>query len=173
MRLRARYAVAPLAVALILTGCARPGTAATVDGHRITDAEVASLTNDLATLEGEATSQTALGNLINAHAVLETVEEHGLGVSEQQGVELLDAVAAQGGVEPWDYSDVLVLVARYSLAADALRGDPAAMDDAVTRLKGLDVSLNPRFGTWSGETGVVEPVWPWLTTPQAEGAGQG
>lgn len=171
MRLRARYAVAPLAAALILTGCARPGTAAIIDGERITEAQVATLTSELQRLQGSGTTQGAIANLISAGPVLDVATESGLGVSEQQGRELLDQIAAQSGTETWDYSDELVRVAQSNIALRSIQADGMLYGEANVRVQALDITINPRFGSWSGETGLVDPVWPWIIGSEAPGLG--
>lgn len=169
MRFRARYAVVPVIAALALTACARPGTAAMVDGHRITDAAVAGLTLDLTELNGSPSSaDVALSSLIIADPILEVTSEAGLGVSDAEGAELLDGILASSGRESWDYSTQLITVARVTLAMDKLNGSPDGYEIAAAAAEAIaaqDVTVNPRYGEWN-PAGAVEPAaLPWLVTP--------
>ncbi|WP_284249136.1 hypothetical protein [Litorihabitans aurantiacus] len=167
---RARHAVVivpALAAALVLTGCGRPGTAATVDGERITEGQVGALVADLERLASTAQAGApvdpaqALSTLVQAPTILDVVAEFGATASDQEAVALLDSVVSQGGLEPWDYSAEIRQVAQLQLASPALQADEAASLEVGRRLAALDVDLNPRFGTW--QDGQIAPTqWPWL-----------
>lgn len=162
MRARHAVAVVPLAAALLLAGCSgRPGTAATVDGTRITDGQVASLLSDLAIINGSdtATPRQAVQSLIIAPTVLDVAADAGMGVSRQQGIDLLDDAAAQIGADPWDYSDELVEIAQMAVATNQL--DTDANTEVQARVEDLDVRVNPRFGSWDS-SGVTATTWPWI-----------
>lgn len=168
VRLRSRYLALPLLAGVLLTGCARPGTAATVGGERITEESVSVLAADLATLQGTpAPPADALQSLIMSEPVLEAAAQVGAGVSRQQGVELLDTIAQQSGSTPWEYSDELVLVARMSVAAqNADEEFNAGVQEALT---GLEVEVSPRYGTWDPTTFALQAqAWPWIVS--ADGA---
>lgn len=169
----ARLAVVPLAAALLLTGCGRPGTAATVDGERITDAQLATLVDDLERLTasspdaGPVAPSIALATFVQGPTIEEVGAEAGAAASDMQAVELLDGAAEGSSLEPWDYSPELVQFARIALTRQALQADTAASAEVGRRLAELDVELNPRFGTW--DAGQVTPAsWPWLITPGAD-----
>ncbi|TGO04192.1 hypothetical protein [Serinibacter arcticus] len=169
----ARLAVVPLAVALLLSGCGRPGTAATVDGERITDAQLATLVEDLERLTASTPDaapvapSVALATFVQGPTIEEVGAEAGAAASDHQAIELLDGAAAQSSLEPWEYSPELVQFARIALTRQALQADAAASTEVGDRLAALDVELNPRFGTW--DAGQVTPAaWPWLITPGSD-----
>lgn len=168
-----RLAVVPLALALLLGGCGRPGTAAVVDGERITDAQLATLVADLERLTAPTPDAApvapsiALATFVQGPTIEEVGAEAGVATSDQQAIDLLDGAAAQSSIETWDYSPELVQFARLALTRQALQADPEASTEVGDRLAALDVELNPRFGTW--DAGQVTPtVWPWLITPGAD-----
>lgn len=172
MRTRLRYAVVPVAAALLLAGCGRPGTAATVDGRRITDAQVAAMVADLTKLNGSpATPQSAINSMVVSHAVLELATEAGVGVSEQQGRDLLDATVTQAGGTPWDYSEEILLAAQMEVAVQ--KADTELSDQIGDAVAALDVTVNPRFGTWDPTAGVQDPSWPWLISGDADAEAAG
>lgn len=165
MRRRAALAALPLAAALFLTGCGRPGTAAMVDGVRITDSQVGVVTSELTTLQATNTPQAALTNLVVAEGFLPTLEATGSGASEQDGIAWLDTVAAQVGAEPWDYSPELVLIARFQVASGKItEAGVAAMQE---RMETFDPTINPRFGEWDLSAGVTRVGFPWITSSSA------
>lgn len=188
MRTRARYAVAryaaiPLAAALLLTGCGRPGTAVTIDGERLTDAELATLVEQFSALTGNAlTPGQLIGGVVQSKATLAAVQNNGGGASVEEAVAVLDRVAEGNSAEAIDYSDEMILIARSQIAGAALEAsDPKAAsqaaEDVAAALQEMDVEINPRFGTWDpegvvNESGtldrVLAPVNPFLLAP-AEG----
>ena len=167
MRTSARLAVVPLAAVLLLAGCGRPGTAATVDGHRITDASLATLVDELSRLTTSATTaQSVLPDMIIAPTVDRVAAEYGAAVTDQQAIQVLDNSAAQLQVEPWDYSPEMIAYGRQFLETQVLKDDPEAAAEIGQGIKDLDVEVNPRFGTW--DAGILAPTqWPWLIAPAA------
>ena len=185
MRTRARYAVAryaaiPLAAALLLTGCGRPGTAVTIDGERLTDAELATLVEQFSALTGNAlTPGQLIGGVVQSKATLAAVQNNGGGASVEEAVAVLDRVAEGNSAEAIDYSDEMILIARSQIAGAALEAsDPKAAsqaaEDVAAALQEMDVEINPRFGTWDpegvvNESGtldrVLAPVNPFLLSP--------
>lgn len=163
----ARLAIVPLAAALLLTGCGRPGTAATVDGERITDAQVTRLVDDLSKLTTSAvTPSNALSTMVVSPTILDVAESAGVGVSTAQALELLDTSAAQLQVEPWDYSPELIEYARVGLVSQTLQASPETAGAVSEQLTELDVDVNPRFGSW--DAGTLSPAsWPWLISAES------
>ena len=173
MRRSARLAVVPLAAALLLTGCGRPGTAATVDGERITDAQVATLVDELSRLTSStSTPGTILPQMIVTPTVLRLAAEAGVATTDQEAIAVLDEGAAQKQVEPWDYSDELVDHVRQLLAAQVLMNDTEAGTALREEVAALDVEVNPRFGTWRDDA-LAPPAWPWLIVGGGESDGSG
>lgn len=170
MRRIATTALVIAATATLAAGCARPGTAAMVDGERITDEQVATLSADMERLQGVApASSEIMSSLITVGPVLEVAEEAGIGVTDQQGIELLDSVVTSGGGEPWDYSDELIDIARLSYISQSL--DAETNELINQRLLDIEADVNPRYGSWDPSLGVVPTTWPWLETAEASLAG--
>lgn len=169
MRIRSRYIALSIAAGVLLTGCARPGTAATVNGERITEDSVSVLAADMTELQGSETPpSSALQSLIISGPVLEVASETGNGVSPQQGVELLDGIVAQSGAQPWDYSDELVLVAQMSVAVQST--DEEFTTAIQTALEEAEVEVSPRYGAWDAAEGVQGAVWPWIVSSSSSAA---
>lgn len=162
MRLRARFIAVPVLALAVLTGCARPGTAAVVDGtYRVSDDQVATFSEDLGRLQGTpVTAQDSLRSLVLAEPVLDLAKAEGIGVTEQQGIELLDSIVEQGGGEPWEYSTELVDVARMSVAGQQMDDELNAQVNEL--ILNLAVEVNPRYGTWDPAIGITPTEWPWL-----------
>ncbi|PWD51982.1 hypothetical protein C8046_16360 [Serinibacter arcticus] len=171
MRRSARLAVVPLAAALLLTGCGRPGTAATVDGQRVTEAQVATLVDELSQLStGTVAPAGALNSMIAAPTVLRVAAEDGYAFSHAQAVQLLDDSAAELQLGEWDYSEQIVTFVRQSIVIQQLQQDPAAedtLDEMLAEIADLDVEVNPRFGAWEAGAVVAQP-WPWMIPTAAE-----
>lgn len=169
MRLRlrsaARLAVVPLAAALVLGACARPGTAATVNGVRITDADVSDVVSDFSQLGLRTDALGALSSMLSATVVLDAASDAGIGVSAEQGVELLDQVAERNGVPTFEYSDAMVDIAR-SAQLENLE-DQDGRDAIAGAWETADVTVNPRFGEFDPMTGLVPTPWPWLVSGTA------
>lgn len=162
MRLRLRHAVVPLALALALTACGRPGTAATVDGVRITDAQLAETSADLAALGLPAETEQTLASLIVAGPVLRTAAELGVGASEEQGTQLLDSFAVRNQVEPFEYSRGAIDIARANvIALEATPQEAVAIQEAALN---MEATVNPRFGSFTAGQGMTAPQWSWLVS---------
>lgn len=164
MRLRlrsaARLAVVPLAAALVLGACARPGTVATVNGARISDTELAQAVSEFQRLGLEADPRNTLNVLISVGPLLDVAGELGLGVSAAEGAGALDQVAVSNGVEPFEYSDTLVNIAR-TLYLNQVT-DPAAQQTIAEALVSAEVTVNPRFGTFGADGRLTPTQWEWL-----------
>lgn len=153
---------------LLLAGCAgQPGTAATVDGRQISQAQLEQTVADLAPILGDIAPSSVLQALIQAPVAIEAASEHGVGVSDDDGRALLATVAENAGVAaPATWSDGALQIARSDLSLEALSELPNA-DDVTAELNatvaGQDIVLNPRYGQVDPATGTVVPItWDWL-----------
>lgn len=151
-----------------LTGCtAQPGAAAVVDGRVITSAELAGTIDDLGVLTGGAAPADVLQALIIAPDVVQAAADNGVGVSEDEGIQLLNDVAANNGLEAREeWSDGSILIAELQLADNAIYTLPDAQEIAAQineTISAREVEVNPRFGTFDPETrAVVALDRPWI-----------
>ncbi len=175
VRRRARRGVRLVAAAVtavaVLAGCAgQPGAAAVVDGRSISTAELATAYEQLAPIFAGAGAQDVLGVLITEPFAAQVASDRGVGVNDEQALDLLRQVATQAlgeekGAE-LEFGPGAIAVGRYSLAASALR-DLSDADAAAAEYQDLvraaDIDVNPRFGSFDADTLAVAlpstPSW--------------
>ena len=168
-----RTAVRAIAAALIvavttLTGCtAQPGTAAVVDGRRITENELAVTLEQLAPLVGDPSPGALLAALIAAPDMAAAASANGVGVSQEDALALLDCASEAGGLEPRDdWSAGSIAVAQIQLASNALATLPDAAEiaaEANATIAARDVQINPRYGSYDAASGTVVAIErPWI-----------
>lgn len=166
--------VAGLALAGLLAGCSgSPGTAAVVDGHAIRTSEVTAVVDELSPAYQGVTTQAFLGALIIEPTLVQMAADAGLAVSDEEGIARLKSDFQNVGAQaPDEFSAGSIAIGRYQ--AVAVKFSDAANADKVTqvreqlgsRIEALDVSVNPRFGTFDAASGGVKlPSAPaWMTT---------
>lgn len=173
---KARPMLALAAAGLVLAGCAaRPGTAATVDGHRITDADVAAATTEYQEFSGqEVEASVVLNTLIQAEVMQPLAKENGFGVSHAEVEEFLTQQAVMlGNAElPESSSPAFLDLGRFLLQLNEIQAD-ADGEEILTefgqRLGTAEISASPRYGTVSDD-GVVQPTTPdWIVQPDQAG----
>ena len=104
------------------------------------------------------TSSEAISTLVPMRILLQVAEEHGVKVSDDEVADWLD----QSGVEASNGARVIARVflldiAMYTLPEEQIQ---ALVDDFSATLEGLDVRVNPRFGTFDPEQfSIVPPTW--------------
>lgn len=172
---RTSRTLAALAVGgLLLTGCSQaPNTAALVNGERITETELTSATtmfNDL--LPDGMPMASVLDSLVRAELILGIADDFGVEVSDQEVQNLVDAVAAQNGVEPpGELSESGRDAIRYVIAVDALSLHPEAaaiQESFAEAFETGEIYVNPRYGEYD-EMGYLNPVAPqWLLSSTSE-----
>ncbi|GEL45818.1 hypothetical protein CHO01_09340 [Cellulomonas hominis] len=165
-----------VALAGSLAACSggQPGAAAVVDGRVIRTTDVDRATRELSGVFPGLTSSAVVTVLLVEPLISAHASDAGIGVSDEQAVEALQAQAEQQGVElAGDLSGASVSVARYALESSALQQSDQGADiqQAVSEdLAAADVTVNPRFGT-VGEGNVPGPTsYPWLVTAATEGS---
>lgn len=172
-RLLAPLAGLALASALI-AGCApAPGAAATVGSDVISESTVATVVAELGPfLSQPLTPSAAIAELVAAPVVLDVAAGAGFGASEDDASATLEALAEQAGMEPTEFSEDTLLVARSVLARSAMQSAPDAADlfgDVDTQVAELDVTVSPRYGEWDGRA-VVAVVPDWIVQPAPDEA---
>lgn len=164
-------AAVAVAAAMLLTGCARQsGTAATVDGHRITVDEVQQGTADLLPYYSTIDQRAVLILLVEAPTVLAVAEDAGVGVSADDArAELEKAATAAGAKKAPTFGHAAVEAMRFSLAQAAIQKATNASDlagEVTTRLAAVSLDVNPRYGTIDLAAGTTTDIsYPWLVTP--------
>lgn len=168
---RVAAVVPALAVAAaLLTGCgpAQAGSAAVVDGRRITEGDVQTATQQIKTLPWQADppgQSTVLDWMIVAPYVIETASKYNAGISEQQVRDTLAKTAP-------DPSDAAVIALRGYLAIQQIvrLEEPVgkqARDEVSKRILSVPLRVNPRFGVFDPKTIALTPETPnWLVEPK-------
>ncbi len=168
-----------VAAVALLAGCSgQPGAAAVVDGRTISTAELARAAEELKPIFNGAGTNDVLGVLINEPFATEVAAERGVGVSDQQALDLLRSVTEQAlgeeAAADAEFGEGALAVARYSLAVTGLRDVPDAQDAMLEyqeKISAADVEVNPRFGDYTPETGVTAPTAPsWIVPEGGRGA---
>ena len=111
--------------------------------------------------------------LVQEPTVVELAEEKGVGVSDEDAQALLDQVVAAEGRRR--HRDVHGAVAGGRPLLDRVQQprrtspDAAAIGDEIdTRLRDLDIEVNPRFGSLEDGNQIAAPApLPWIVAPQA------
>lgn len=167
-RTRVRAAGVLAALTVGLTGCVgQPGAAAVVDGTAIPTSDVeAALTELLPWFQG-VTTTNVLSVLIQEPTVVDLAEEKGVGVSDEEAQALLDQVVKQKAPDATaTFTEPSLAVARYSIAYSNLEEVPDASEvgeEIDTRLRALDIEVNPRFASLEEGFQVGPPARPsWL-----------
>lgn len=180
-RHRALAVAGGLVAAGLLAACSgTPGAAAVVDDRVISTSDVQVASDELAALGQSFDVAAVISVLIQEPTVTAIATEHGVGVSDEEAIALLDQVAQSSptagtlaGAET-EFSDATIAIARYSLASGNLQetSDPEAVGEEVAeRLGELDVEVNPRFGTADENQNVTALTsWPWIVAPEADGS---
>lgn len=171
---RVRVMTAVAVAGLALAGCSgQPGAAAVVDGRTITTAELATTWEQLSPLFNGARAQDVLGVLITEPYATTLAADEGVGVNDDQALELLRTVAVQvlGEEEAatLEFGPGAIAVGRYSLATSALQDLPdpqAAVEQYRERVTGADIEVNPRYGAFTDQLAVEPPATPTWLVPE-------
>ncbi len=179
VRRRVAVVAAGLAVAAGLSACGgtlEPGSAAVVNGRRITVSDVQQATKDVQAAVGpdQAVQQRLmLYYLVVSPYLQRLASSKGQGVSEddarQQLLQRSVAHPSPAGVEV-----VRALVAQSLLAAPDGQPDPQVVQQMRDLLASSHISVNPRYGTLDEQTlTITAPQLNWLVAAPAEpGAAQ-
>jgi len=154
----ARTIIALVVGLLMLGGCAagNPGTAATVNGSVITDAQVAATATALAEFNQEANG--AGGYRLSSAGVL-IANELGRQVAAEKGVVVSDTdrqavIASQATLAAMAKIPALTSLIN-DFANYTLTRTKVGETDFAATVAGFDVVVNPRFGTWNQTLGTL------------------
>ncbi|GEL98112.1 hypothetical protein [Cellulomonas terrae] len=151
-----------------LAGCAgQPGAAAVVDGTAIPTSDVEAALSELLPWFQGVTTTNVLSVLVQEPTVVELAEEKGVGVSDEDARTLLDEVVKQKSPDATaTFTEPALAVARYSIAYSNLEdlANPSEIGEEIdTRLRALDIEVNPRFASLEDDFQIGAPVAPpWL-----------
>ncbi len=175
-RVTLALAIAGALVVTLAAGCttaARPGTAAVADGTSYSVSEVDDIARQLAPLTQDNSRLAAAGQVIPLLVIGDDVrrvtrELGGSVLSEQDVRDQLGPQLEQSGISVSDFDTAALEVLGTVVMAGALRGTPEG-DQAMTELlNGLDIEVNPRYGTatttGTGQFVIGPPDNPWLAT---------
>lgn len=148
---------AAASAALLLSGCGTANTAAIVDGHRITESGVLATVEQVNQLSSQPMSPGAVvSQLIIEPTVAEVLAERGVTISDASA---RSAAAAIGSPTPY-----LIDIVKLNLGIGQLTEDERV--EAIERIKDLDISVSPRFGTFDPERGVITAeTADWIAEP--------
>ncbi|WP_127129795.1 hypothetical protein [Georgenia sp. SYP-B2076] len=176
-RTRLTRALVVLAAAgVALSGCAaQPGTAAVVNGTRITENELDDATLEYVSLTGQKTEPVAvLSTLIAAEVLPKIAADHGVVYSDEQVIEMYKQQAGLlGTTAPKSYSPAFVDLGHYLFAALDLQSSPegpAVMEEFTKAMADADIDVNPRYG--QAVDGSIKPVaHDWIAPTETAGQG--
>ncbi len=156
-RVRGTIAAVALGGVLALTGCGTNDTAAIVDGTRISEADAATAAQQINKQfkpDTPLTTTDALGLLVIAPTIITAAEA----IGHPQSAE--SARSRMVNVE--NPSDATVELVRANTALQSF--DQSNTAGLLTRIRALNVTLNPRFGTFNpAKPGIVAANAPWIT----------
>lgn len=139
-------AAAVAAAALLLAGCGNANTAAVVEGNRITESGVLAAAEQANTVASQPMEpRQVLAQLIIQPTVLEVLAE--------RGVTVTDAAARSVLSEVGDPAPYLLDIVKLNLGINQLTEDERT--EAIARIQDLDVEVNPRYGTFDPESGLI------------------
>lgn len=148
---------AAASAALLLSGCGTANTAAVVDGHRISESGVLETLGQVNELSSQPMSAGAvLSQLIIGPTISDVLAERGVTVSEASA---RSAAAGIGSPTPY-----LLDVIKLNLGIGQLTEEERT--EAIERIKDLDISVSPRYGSFDAERGIVTAeVADWIAEP--------
>ncbi|MGO1562448.1 hypothetical protein CZ771_07365 [Actinomycetales bacterium JB111] len=169
MALKAHRAILPaLAAAALLAGCgSSPGTAAVIDGERMTEDEAQELTAELNAVFGqELTVADTIAIYAQTGPILDAAESLGVSASEAQVEDLLAQQAETNGYTPEDgqFLEDTVYVGRGQVVSQPVQQDPDALAQVGEAIGEMEIDLNPRYGTVESG-GFIPPQPDWLVEP--------
>lgn len=167
-----RSALVLAAVATVLAGCSgSPGTAAVVDGERLTDAEVAQAVEEYASVTGqEALPGAVVYTLVDGFILNDIASSYGLAYSDDEVVEYFTQLAESSGGElpEGGLSPTFVELGRTLLVNSSVSTDPDAQaiaTDFVAAREEADIEVNPRYGEVR-EGQIAPTTHEWLATAE-------
>lgn len=163
------------AAAVLLAGCQMPGTAAMVNGERISDRTVTEFVLDQNAMFPDGTlvgPKDGLIPLTFGKIAFPLARELGMDVSAEEALARVNERREYEGAEPVKLGDVsqgTIDVYRAAILAEKLQ-DPEIGVELATALQGAIeaavVEVNPRYGLQGTEGALFEPaVLPWIAAP--------
>lgn len=162
---RAAAVAVVLGLAAATAGCSvHPGAAAVVNGDQITTADLERVADELGPYLKDASPSAILTALLQSEAWLAVAASHDIEVTDDQGRDFLDQLASGSGSEPMTWGHESLVIARVQVASTELSSASEDLQgEFASAVADLDVTVNPRYGEYDPETGVVGAVdEPWI-----------
>lgn len=156
-----------------LAGCyPERGTVAELDGVAITEADLDRVSTELGPFLADASRGAVLTALVQSEAGVVLGERNDIEVSDDRAREFLDSLATNAEVEPSDWSEGSLTIARMQLLGGELSQlpDPEGTTAQFQEiLADLDITVSPRYGEYDPTTGEVVALHPaWIVVPAAD-----
>ena len=164
--LRALGLVAAIGSTVLVSGCgSTAGTAAVVDGRRITEDEVriaAQQVNEQFKPQTPLTARTALMFLVVEPAAKATAEKAGIPVTS-------DGALRSRFDKVRDVSPAALGVLRSNIILSTLnQSNPQLVSQVARQALAMKPSINPRYGSLSADTLELQPTAPaWISTAKS------
>lgn len=158
-------AVVALTLAGLVAGCSsHPGAAAVVDGREIAASDVADAVTELEPAFPGVSALSALQILIDEPTLSDLASGAGLAVSDEDAIAYLtNQLEGQGQPTPEEFSSGTLAIGRYLAAVEKLNASPDIAElgqEYTERVSQLDVTVNPRYGSYDASGGLAAPVTP-------------
>lgn len=155
------------ALGLVLAGCSHPSEAAEVNGRAI-DIDTVGVVNDELREAGlNVTPATSLTLMISERATASARAD----IPVASDPQLVGMAEQQLGLTDLDYSDEtkkIVDFYAFVIASQNALASPEEVAEVSSAIQNADVEVNPRFGTWEGQSGQLMPGQSdYLITPKA------
>ena len=160
--------------ALALSGCGAADTAAVVDGQVISEQAVHTATmqyneqvaaqtkRDVAANKQPTLQPLTTDAVVNWFVWAPTLLDEAAAFGQPQS----ESVARAALTDVQDPAPSTIELVRAQNALQAIRGDVGASQKVLDRIHRLDVTVNPRYGTFDPQTGLLGVSTPnWLPTP--------
>ncbi|NCD17613.1 MAG: hypothetical protein EOL91_09960 [Actinobacteria bacterium] len=173
---RRSLAAALVVSAALLGACSpMPGTAAVVDGARITERHVTDASATFTQLLGSAPNTAAIVDaLVKEKVITPVAADFGLTASDAQVVEYFGEYTASTGAEPLPESEFTpagLQVGRYLYLMGEAQMSEDVQEISVSMLEAFqtaDIEVSARYGGYNENGELLPTAHPWLETFTAE-----
>jgi hypothetical protein len=152
-----------------------PGTAAVVDGARITERHVTDASATFTQLLGSAPNTAAIVDaLVKEKVITPVAEDFGLTASDAQVIEYFGEYSASTGVEPLaesEFTPAGLQVGRYLYLMGEAQMSEDIQEISTSMLEAFqsaDIEVSDRYGGYNENGELLPTAHPWLETFTAE-----
>lgn len=160
------------AAAAVLAGCAQsPGTAAVVNGERISERDLVDAGQTIAAVfQQEESSAVVLNMLINEPIFTAVGKDHGIEITDQALQEYVTSVI-EAEVSDEDFTPAGLDLLRVVWVSSQMQGNEdrdAISAELVEAWQTAEVVVNPRYGEFNEQGGLVPIERPWIAASPAQ-----